>query len=93
MAKAVQWIEVHELLAECLALSEQIEQALELYGKVLDLVVEPLKKAELYGKIAQYNMALYRYSTSLQNGIKGLSIVNTKFTNSEISAIIYIFVN
>ena len=87
-----QWIEIHELLAECLALSEQIEQALNLYDKVLEHVSEPLSRAEIYAKIGEYNFSLFRYSDSVNAAIKGLRITKIKFINSEPEALLYMFI-
>ncbi len=85
-----QWIEIHELLADCLALSEQLHAALDLYGLVLAKTIAPVHRVELHRKISLYNFFLFQYTKSIEAGIEGLKLIKIKFIYSLPLAIVYI---
>ena len=90
---ALQWVAIHELLADSLALSEQLESALDLYETLLHKIEDKEHKSLIYAKISEYNLALFRYSESVNAGISGLKLLNTKYLQSDIQSAFFIIKN
>ena len=86
-----QWIEIHDLLADSLALSEQLESAINLYKLILERVENKLHRAELYAKLSEYNLFLFRYKESLDASVNGTKLINFNFVNSVPLAILSAF--
>ena len=86
-----QWIEIHDLLADSLALSEQLESAINLYKQILERVENKLLRAELYAKLSEYNLFLFRYKESLDASVNGTKLINFNFVNSVPLAILSAF--
>lgn len=82
------WILIHELLADTLAVSESVDQALKLYDQVLEKTKDPVHIAKIYSKKAEYNLSLFRYKVSLESAKLGLGIFNLHLIDDEKMSII-----
>jgi serine/threonine protein kinase/serine phosphatase RsbU (regulator of sigma subunit) len=71
-ADALEWCDINEMLADTMALSEEVEQAILIYEEVLLYVREPLRMADIYAKEAENHIALFQYKKSINAGHKGL---------------------
>ncbi len=85
-----EWIKVHELWANTVAVSDQIYVALELYDRVLEHVKDPVKRAELYAKKTEFNLTLFQYKNSMQAGVAGLECLNERIMTQDWQAIFYL---
>ena len=92
-ADSEHWIAIHELLADSLALSEQLESALSLYATLLNKIEDKEHKSIIYAKISEYNLALFRYPESVNAGMNGLKLLNTPYLLSDLQSILYIIKN
>lgn len=76
------WIQVHELYADALALSEHIEQAIAVYQRLLPWTAQRPHRAVLYGKLSSNFLYLLRYVESVEAGVKGYQELNKRYTLS-----------
>ncbi len=84
-----QWVSVHTLLAHCFALNERLDDAIKLYEEILLFVHDPLQKAEIYAKLTEYNMQMFRHREASEAGIKGLGYLNETMIHTQFKAIWY----
>lgn len=78
-----EWIQVHELLADTLAVSESIDLALKIYDEVLEKAKDPIQVANIYSKKAECNLSLFRYKESLESAHLGLNIFKLHLVTDE----------
>lgn len=78
-----EWLEVHELWADTLAVSDRVHDALKLYDKVLQHATDPLLKAEIYAKITECNLTLFRYIDCMKAAIQGLDAIGERMIVEE----------
>ena len=84
-----QWVSIHTSLAHCLALNERLDEAIKLYEEILLFVHDPLQKAEIYAKLTEYNMQMFRHREASEAGIKGLGLLNETMIHTHFKAIWY----
>lgn len=82
-------VKIHTSWANCLAISESIEDAITLCQEILLFVTDPLQKAEAYSKLADFHMQMFRHTESLEAGIKGLDLLNEKLIYKKTKGFIY----
>lgn len=85
-----EWIMIHELYADALALSEDLHGAIFIYHKILDWEKETFNRATIFSKLASNNLFLFQYPESIDAGIKGLKELNEPYMKSEIFSLLYI---
>jgi serine phosphatase RsbU (regulator of sigma subunit) len=90
-AMVQEWVALHELWADLLAVSEQIDDALKLYDQVLHYVEDPVQRAQIYARKTEYNLAMFRYKDSLDAVMAGLEALDEKIITQEWYAWLYIF--
>ena len=81
-------VQTIELLADALALSEQVKEAIILYEEILLLVEEKPHRSEIYSKISSNNLYLFRYVESINAGGQGLQELDEPFVSTKSEAII-----
>ncbi|MBF0443207.1 MAG: AAA family ATPase, partial [Oligoflexales bacterium] len=78
-----------ECLADALALSEEIKQAILIYNFLLDHNEIPEKRAAIYHKLSNNHLFLFQYEQSIRSGKLGLRELKVKFWNSELLSLIF----
>jgi serine/threonine protein kinase/serine phosphatase RsbU (regulator of sigma subunit) len=86
-----EWVALHELWADLLAVSEQIDDALKLYDQVLLYVEDPVQRAQIFARKTEYNLAMFRYKDSLDAAMAGLDALDERIITKEWYAWLYIF--
>ncbi|WP_141733262.1 protein kinase domain-containing protein [Oligoflexus tunisiensis] len=85
-------IEYLELLADTLAVSEEIAEAIALYDQILESLTDPLKRAHIFAKQLEYCMSLFDYKRALEASINGLELLGDRVIKNELVAYLYILV-
>lgn len=85
-----EWILIHELFADSLALSEDLHGAILIYHKVLKWETNPYHRATIYAKLASNNLFLFQYPESIDAGIKGLKELKEPYMKNEIYSLFFI---
>jgi serine/threonine protein kinase/serine phosphatase RsbU (regulator of sigma subunit) len=85
-----EWVALHELWADLLAVSEQIDDALKLYDQVLRYVEDPVQRAQIYARKTEYNLTMFRYKDSLDAVMAGLKALDERIVTKEWHAWLYI---
>ncbi|MDQ3233352.1 MAG: AAA family ATPase, partial [Pseudobdellovibrionaceae bacterium] len=77
-------------LANTLAMSDQIAEAIKIYDLLLTLVSDPIKRALICSKLVEYNLALFDYKRASEAATLGLDVVGVRTIRTEWIGYIFI---
>lgn len=81
-----EWVTVHELYGDALALSESLKEAIREYESVVGLVNDSFHRARIYAKLCDNYLFLFDYTHSIGAGLKGLRELKEPWITSRLVA-------
>ncbi|NBO38229.1 hypothetical protein EBU99_06575 [bacterium] len=86
----LEFIQVTELLGDARVLNEDPVGAVDLYTTILEFSKDDLHRTEIYGKLCECNLTLFRYGDSISAGTSGMRLHNWTIDTNEIKSIFVI---